>query len=444
MLQLTVAAVALAGEYEVGFDKTPSLYQTTVASLREAGVDVLDSNIVMYNFETMLQAKNYLSERSFDVLLVCVGTWSEDHHLLDLLGYFGKPVILHAYPGVDTGSLCGVQQIGSVFRDIGFSDFGFVFGEAGDAAVTDKILQQLRVLDVAERMKHVRVASIGNRCAGMTETAFDEFALLETFGARVVTIDESELLEEVAKADESDVARLCESLKLRFCRITSTDAQLRESAAYYLAMKALVDRYGLAGLAIKCYTKYMGKICLAGALLAEEGVVCACEGDVNNTVMMKILNVLSGDCVNCTDILKPDAEDNTLLFAHCGNTGFAMANSDGDVELCPVRIMEQGVCGRFVCKPGFVTAADLVGHGGTLRMSVMTGEAVPCGMEFPGTPIKIRTERPVLDICEDITMQGCGHHWMVCYGNYKQQLKDYCKRVGIEFIDVDQKGERNV
>ena len=28
--------------------------------------------------------------------------------------------------------------------------------------------------------------------------------------------------------------------------------------------------------------------------------------------------------------------------------------------------------------------------------------------------------------------------------NYKQQLKDYCKRVGIEFIDVDQKGERNV
>lgn len=437
MFELKVAAVALAGEYEVGFDVTPSLYRKTVDSLNRAGVEVLDSNIVMYNFETMLQAKEYLSKQSFDVLLVCVGTWSEDHHLLDLLGYFRKPVILHAYPGVDTGSLCGVQQIGSVFRDIGFKDFGFVFGEAGDDKVTAKIMQQLRSLNLVETMKHVRVASIGNRCAGMTETAFDEFALLEKFGARVVTIDESELLEEVSNADAAEVARICASLKQRFCCITSTDEQLSESVAYYLAMKALVARYGLSGLAIKCYTKYMGKICLAGALLAEEGVVCACEGDVNNTVMMKMLNVLSGGCVNCTDILQPDVEANTLLFAHCGNTGFAMANSDGEVELCPVRIMEQGVCGRFVCKPGFVTAVDLVGHGGTLRMSVMTGEAVPSGMDFPGTPIKIRTKRPVLDICEEITMKGCGHHWMVCYGDYKQPLKEYCERVGIEFIDVD-------
>ena len=437
MFQLKVAAVALAGEYEVGFDQTPALYQKTVDALQNAGVDVLSSNIVMYNLETMLQAKEYLSERSFDVLLVCVGTWSEDHHLLDLLGYFHKPVILHAYPGVDTGSLCGVQQIGSVFRDIGFRDFGFVFGEAGEKAVTDKIVRQLRVLDLAETMKHVRVASIGNRCAGMTETAFDEFAILEKIGARVVTIDESELLDEVGKADPAETARICAQLKGRFAHITSTDAQLSESVAYYLAMKALVARYGLTGLAIKCYTKYMGKICLAGALLAEDGIVCACEGDVNSSVMMKILNVLSGDCVNCTDILKPDAEDNTLLFAHCGNTGFSMANSDDEVELCPVRIMEQGVCGRFVCKPGFVTAADLVGHGGTLRMSVMTGEAIPCGMEFPGTPIKIRTKRPVLDICEEITMKGCGHHWMVCYGDHKQQLKEYCLRAGIEFIDVD-------
>ena len=108
MLQLRLAAVALAGEFEVGFDVTPSLYQKTIDSLRDAGVKVVDCQTVMYNFETMLQTKDFLSEQSFDALLVCVGTWSEDHHLLDLMGYFQKPIILHAYPGVDTGSLCGV------------------------------------------------------------------------------------------------------------------------------------------------------------------------------------------------------------------------------------------------------------------------------------------------------------------------------------------------
>lgn len=214
---------------------------------------------------------------------------------------------------METGSLCGVQQIGSVFRDIDFRNFSFVFGEAGSAETTEDILRQLAVLNLVETMKHIRVASIGNRCAGMTETAFDEFALLEKNGARVVTIDESELLDEVDKVCTTESAHICAVLKGRFCRITSTDAQLHESVAYYLAMKQLVARYGLSAMAIKCYTKYMGKICLAGALLAEEGVVCACEGDVNNAVMMKMLNVLSGECVNCTDILQPDVKTNTIL-----------------------------------------------------------------------------------------------------------------------------------
>jgi len=436
MMELKLAAVALAGEYEVGFDKTPELHKKTIDALRMKGINVFDTETVMYDQNTMFKARDALAGHDFDALLVCVGTWSEDHHLLDLMGYCKKPILLHAYPGVDTGSLCGVQQIGSVFRDIGFSDFYYVFGEAGSEETTAGILRHLKVLDLDEKMKHVKVASIGNRCAGMTETAFDEFALLEKTGARVVTIDESELLEEVEHADAEAARQLCAGLKQRFTHVNVTDEALLESLSYYLAMQTLAKRYDLSGLAIKCYTKYMGKICLAGALLAEEGIVCACEGDVNNTVMMKILQILSGGCVNCTDILQPDVEKNTILFAHCGNTGFAMAPSEDAVHLSPVRIMDQGVCGRFVCKPGFVTAADLVGHGGTLRMSVLTGEVIPSEMEFPGTPMKIRTARPVLDICEDIAVKGCGHHWMVCYGDHVSALRAYCRRRGITFIEV--------
>lgn len=432
-----LAAVALAGEFEVGFAETAELYRKTLDSLRGYELELVDTGVVMYDLKTMLRAKELLDREPFDVLLVCVGTWSEDHHLLDLLNYFKKPVILHAYPGVETGSLCGVQQIGAVFRDIGFTDFDFVFCEAGSTEAAVQIMQQLQVIGLCGQMKQTRFGSIGGRCAGMTETAYDEFTLLQTIGARVVIIDESELLAEVERADREDAAKLCGALKARFRHVTSSDEQLMESLCYYLAMKELIRRYELSGLAIKCYTKYMGKVCLAGALLAAEGIVCACEGDLNNTIMMKIMQLLTGESVNCTDILQPEVSSNTILFAHCGNTGFDLASSDDDVELCPVRIVNSGVCGRFVCKPGFVTLADLVGHGGTLRMSVMTGEVIPSGMEFPGTPMKIRTRRPVLDVTRDVTMTGCGHHWMICYGDHVRQLKEFCRRTGIEFIDLD-------
>ena len=434
-MKIQIAAIAMAGQYEVGFAETPEQFRKTVAALEDRGIRVLDGGMV-YDTKTLVQARARLEGQSFCALLVCVGTWSEDHHLLELMHDHPQPVILHAYPGVETGSLCGVQQIGSVFRDIGFQRFSYVFGEPGSPESTAKIVGELQICGLEAVMRHTRFASIGGRCGGMTETAFDEFELLQKIGAQVMNIDESELLQAVAEAPEAAAAELLGDLRQRFSKISSSDGQLLESLRYYLAMKQLAQRYDLSGFAIKCYTKYMGKVCLGGALLAEEGIVSACEGDVNNAVMMKILQTLSGDCVNCTDILQPDAAANTILFAHCGNTGFSLAPSAEVVELCPVRIMEQGVCGRFVCKPGLVTAADLVGHGGTLRMSVLTGEVVPSAMEFPGTPMKIRMQRPVLDLCEEITLRGCGHHWMICYGDYRQPLRRYCTHAGITYMDL--------
>ena len=436
MSTMCMAAIALAGEYEVGFQEAPTVYQATVKSLEDEGIRILTADTVVYDLSTMKQAAECFSGKSFDALLVCVATWSEDHHLLDLMSYFRKPVMLCAYPGMETGSLCGVQQIAAVFRDIGFSKFSFVYDAPGSKDAAHKIRKWLQVVSTDEILHHCRVASIGNRCAGMTETVFDEFELLKKTGVRVVTIDESELLEEAAAAAERKdrITELIAQWKARFANNRCSDEALAESAAYYLAQKELVRKYDLAGIAIKCYTKYMGKICFGQALLAEEGIVASCEGDVNNVIMMKILAELSGGHVNCTDILNPDPGANTILFAHCGNTGFSMAEGPEEVELCPVRIVEKGVCARFTCRPGLVTAADLVGHGGTLRMSVMSGEAVRCGMEFPGTPVKIRFEKPVLTITQEIVEKGCGHHWMVTYGDLTEQLAAYCKVTGIEYI----------
>ena len=83
--KLSLAAIALAGEYEVGFREAPAVYRATVQSLEQKGIEVLTTDRVVYSLETMKTAVDRFRGERFDALLVCVATWSEDHHLLDLI-----------------------------------------------------------------------------------------------------------------------------------------------------------------------------------------------------------------------------------------------------------------------------------------------------------------------------------------------------------------------
>jgi hypothetical protein len=111
-MKINIALTGLAGQSEVGFDKTPELLQKVGLQFRKSGFNVIDAgNIIMYDSGSVAKTVAALKGKDFDLLCTCLGTWSEDHHLLDLLDYYDVPVILWAFPAVNTGSLCGVQQI---------------------------------------------------------------------------------------------------------------------------------------------------------------------------------------------------------------------------------------------------------------------------------------------------------------------------------------------
>ncbi|HHW48161.1 MAG TPA: hypothetical protein GXX14_06030 [Clostridiaceae bacterium] len=428
-----IGLVALAGEFEVGFDKTPGLLKSACESLKNAGFEVVLSDTVMYNTSTMKKAANDLKGKEFDILCVCVGTWSEDHHLLDLLDYINKPVILWAFPAVDTGSLCGVQQICCMLKELD-KDYFYVYGNTDDANVITEIGQISRAVALRNKLRFVRIGNIGGRTKGMTDIAYDELEIKDRTGVRVENLDEDELAEAFKSTDEEQAREYWANLKTKVGKVTSTDKHGIESVRYYFAMKELINKYDLEGLVIKCYPKWMGKVCLGYSLLSEEGIVCGCEGDINNTVSMKILYELSGMPVHNTDLLYPDPELNTVLFSHCGSGGFSIASSYNDIHFGPVRLADTGVCSLFPAKTGKVTLVNIVGRKGTFRMSVITGEAIQCGMEFPGNPLKVKFERDINEINRIIANEGIGHHWMAGYGDLVKELEYFCRLNKIRLI----------
>ena len=425
-MKIKIAAVGLAHPFEVGFDNAENLLNTTVRTLEKIQVNCFNSGVIMHDLLTVEKAAEKLRKEEFDALLICIATWSEDHHLLDLLSYIDKPVILRAYPAFDTGSLCCAHQIGAVFTDIG-KKYEFVYGDADDTVMAEKTKNIVAPYALERIMATARVGAIGGRVKGMTEIAYDEFSIKEKLGARVINIDEKEMTERVKAISDAKAQAVLDEKRslLKNCKITSTKDGIIESIKYYIALKELCEEYALSAISVKCYTTYMGKVCLAYSLLAEEGVVASCEGDVTNALTMQMVYELSSRPVNNTDLLYLDEKKNTILFAHCGSSGFSIAG--GEIELAPVRLAETGVCCKFVMAAGKVTAVNICGHGDMFRLSYMVGDAIPCGMEFPGNPVVIRFEKPVEQINEEIMANGIGHHWMVAYGDLSDALKRFCK-----------------
>ena len=434
-MKANIAAVGLGCPFEIGFDQAQNLLNTTADTLTAQGINCINVNVVMHDLNTVQQAAEALKHIDMDVLLICIATWSEDHHLLDLLSYIDKPVILRAFPARDTGSLCCAHQIGAVFTDIG-KGYEFVYGDADNVECALKTKTIATAYALANCMGKVRMGALGGRVKGMTEIAYDEFSIKQKLGARIVNLDEKEMTEKVAAITDAQAEKLLEEKRdmLCGCKVLSSHESMLESMKFYGAMKQLVEEYDLQALSVKCYTTYMGKVCLGYSILAEEGVVASCEGDVTNALTMKLLYELSEKPVNNTDLLYLDEEKNTILFAHCGSSGFSIAG--GEIELAPVRLAETGVCSRFVAMPGKVTAVNICGHGEQFRMAVMVGDAIPCGMEFPGNPVVIRYEKPVEQINEEIMANGIGHHWMVGYGDFRKELQSFCKIKGIRYYEI--------
>ena len=55
-------------------------------------------------------------------------------------------------------------------------------------------------------------------------------------------------------------------------------------------------------------------------------------------------------------------------------------------------------------------------------------------MVFAGNPTKIVIDGGVDPFLDVIAREGLGHHWMIAYGDVRQELRDFCEATGVRHI----------
>jgi L-fucose isomerase-like protein len=434
---IRIGLSAVASPLEVGAGDALSLVERLHAALAKPGVTV-EFVVAPPTLDPASAAANgrlFYDER-VDAICVIAASWFEDYLVLDLLEECDVPIILWARPGMETGALCGMQQLGFMLKQLD-KDYCFLFAEPEEAAAAARAFDFARAAALRRLLRRARIGYLGHRVEGMTETTPHELALKKLFGPRVVGMDMHIFLERAAAAPQPAASDQWDALTQRVGRVTATREAGITAMQTYVALKEMIAESDLTAVAVGCYPHLMGKVCLPISLLADQGIPVACEGDVNGALGMIILNFLTGGPVHNTDLLDPIPADNAIIYSHCGNGSFTLAPNKAEITLGPVRLMHNGVCALFPARPGVVTMLDIVPTLGSYRMATTVGEALPTDMVFPGNPLRVRFKSSYRDILAWIAEEGLGHHWMGGYGNVRRPLADFAKMTGVELLDKE-------
>jgi len=160
-------------------------------------------------------------------------------------------------------------------------------------------LRALRVKKFLKQSKFLYIGEIPSFSA--PNGPWDFPALEERLGTRVRHIETNEFFRQFDRFSENEVNRELETWRKDFDEVIEpTQQDLMDATRVYLALRALCQREDANALTVNCgrFTEERPVVpCLAFDRLIDEGIMCACEGDITAMLSSLILHALTGQAV---------------------------------------------------------------------------------------------------------------------------------------------------
>ena len=233
-----VVVAALSSPLEVGADRAPKVAEAFAALLRKAGCETIQFGAIGTPEQATAAGRQAL-EAHADAAVFIPTSWFEDYLVLDFLEECPAPVFFWPLPGIETGALCGTQQVTCYLKQLG-SPFGMAFGAQEDPRALEGALAFLRAAALKGRLRRARIGLAGSRVSGMTHTSPNEFMLKKVIGPRVTPIDLAELIERAAKFPKDHARALWTTVVQRAGRSEVAEPEALDSMGFYLALKEWV------------------------------------------------------------------------------------------------------------------------------------------------------------------------------------------------------------
>ena len=206
------------------------------------------------------------------------------------------------------------------------------------------------------RLKESKILAIRNQEGGSGG---------EVMGVKVEMVTFAELNEAWQKADKDEAKAVAARWAKEAKRVEGVaQAELENSAAMYLAEKALLNKHGASGITINCLGGFYGGHihaypCLGFYQLNTDGQVGGCECDVRSAATMVIGNILTQGRPGYISDPVIDTSKRQIIYAHCvaHNKAFGPQGKTNPYEILTHSEDRQGASIRSILPTGYMTTS---------------------------------------------------------------------------------------
>lgn len=188
-----------------------------------------------------------------------------------------------------------------------------LFGE--EATIAGTLKQIHKFMMAKAELNNMNLGVIGVPSDWLIASRVNYHEAKKRFGVNLIDITTQELKEEIKKGMIEDIPHENELYKMDFDHDV-----IKGALEIYSGLKRIIAKYNLSGFTLRCFDlleEYKNTACLAFALLNEEGIIAACEGDVPALLTMMLVKVTTGNAPFMANPSRIDLRDGNILFAHC-------------------------------------------------------------------------------------------------------------------------------
>jgi hypothetical protein len=243
-------------------------------------------------------------------------------------------------------------------------------------------------------------------------------------------------------ADRDESRHIAERWQNNATEVTEVSFEtLQNSAAMYLGMKKVLKDYNANAITMNCLGGFYGGHihaypCLGFHELNNEGLVGACECDINSTATMVAFNRMTGGRPGYISDPVIDTADRQIIYAHCvaSNRMFGPEGNRNPYSILTHSEDRQGASVRSILPVGYLTTSMQINQ---VRKEILLHQAI--GRDNDPDDRACRTKlcaEPLGDIEKLFTMWDTwGWHRVTFYGDLKEPAYALADRMGWKVVE---------